>query len=54
MTKTKGRGRKMSWNMFDNVENGEELDEATTPPHDNINAVMDKVTPWVTIKTKPD
>jgi hypothetical protein len=40
--------------MFDNVKNGKELDEAMTQLHDNINEVMDKVAPWVTIRTKPD
>jgi hypothetical protein len=45
--------KKISWNMFDNIETGKELDEATTQ-HNNINAVMDKVAPWVTVRTKPD
>ena len=40
--------------MFDNIENVKELDEATAQLHDNINAVMDKVAPWVMVRTKPD
>ena len=52
--KMKEEASKQKWNMFDNVEMPEELNEATPLFHKRINIVMDVVAPGQTIKLNPN
>jgi hypothetical protein len=45
----------MDWdNIFKDVIDGESLDKATATLHDNVNSVMNKMAPWITVQCDPN